>query len=428
MSQDLYHLFNSGLLLLHNFQYNEANEAFLNIQKGYSEFIPAYWGEAMTYNHPTWDEEDLPSACNALNKLASTPEQRLNLTTNPLEKGLINAANRLYGNGTKDERNLVYLAAMLELAQQFPNDDDIVALTALAILGAHRGNRDVPDYVKAAKMLEPVLQRNPNHQGALHYFIHCYDDREHAHLALDAARRYESLGPLSAHARHMPSHIYLALGLWQDVVRANRYSLLAESNTTDYDIHYLHSLQWVHYGYLRLRQFEAARQVFEDMYNLVLLHKKDPMYIWYYDLIRATHIVTTNDTNMPKAVNHDQLELSAIASTVYADAIINLYQYNQDIRPNITQLQTLYKQRQQDYSQFQPNDNYFTSINENGLNVAKVVIDQLNAHYLRSIGRRTEAIELLNRIIAFENTLPEDYGPPNPPKLTKELLVEFLSK
>lgn len=427
MSLNLCQLFSSGILLLHNFEYNGAKEIFLNIQKYYPKFVLGYWAESMTYNHPLWDEEDITSARNALNKLASTPAQRLNLTINSREKGLIYSVNLLYGDGSKDQRNQAYTQALAELYQQYPTDDDIGSFYALSILGLHRGNRNIHDYLKAAKILKPILKRNPNHQGALHYYIHCLDDREHAHLALNAALKFESLSPLSAHARHMPSHIYLALELWDDVVRANRYSLEAHLNDIEYDIHYLHSLQWLHYAYLRLNRFDQAIQTVSYMYHLVTSHHI-PIYIWYYNQMRATHIVITNDYNISlPEINYDQLEISAIASTIYANSLIDLYKYNNDIRPNITKLQILLQQRRQQYSQKQTNDDYFTSVNENGLNVSKVVINQLNAHYLRSVGQLKDAIQLLKLTITFENTLPKDYGPPNPPHPTKKLLEEFLS-
>jgi hypothetical protein len=110
---------------------------------------------------------------------------------------------------------------MQQLAEQYPEDLEASAFYALALLGSAQGVRDDRVYMKAASIAEGVFQRHPRHPGAVHYLIHSYDDPIHAPLGLRAANIYASIAPAAAHAQHMPSHIFMALGMWDKVVHAN---------------------------------------------------------------------------------------------------------------------------------------------------------------------------------------------------------------
>src|SRR5439155_17072202 len=164
-----------------------------------------YWGEAMTYNHPLWHEQDQDAALKVLARL--TPSE----TLTPLEKGFLSAVEVLYGKGEKLERDRLYCKAMRGLYEEFPKDTETATFYALSILGS-TPERNVANYMKAAAILEEVYAAHPDHPGAVHYLIHCYDDPIHAPLGLRVARQYAKLAPASAHALHMPSHIFLALG------------------------------------------------------------------------------------------------------------------------------------------------------------------------------------------------------------------------
>jgi tetratricopeptide (TPR) repeat protein len=214
-----------GLALLHNFEYSSAAEAFREAQAADPGFAMAYWGEAMTYNHPVWMEQDPASARAALARLAPTREARLARAATPRERAYLEAVELLYGDGGKEARDRAYSDRMERLHEAQPDDVDARAFYALSLLGlAHQG-RDYGLYMRAAALLEEVYPDNRSHPGVLHYLIHSYDDPAHAPLGLRAARLYGAVAPDAGHALHMTSHIFLALGMWDDVVAANRNAM-----------------------------------------------------------------------------------------------------------------------------------------------------------------------------------------------------------
>jgi tetratricopeptide (TPR) repeat protein len=222
-----------GLLLLHSFEYEDAAEAFRAAQQADPGFALAYWGEAMTYNHPLWAQQDLDAARAALDRLAPTPEARRAKAPTERERAYVTAADALFGEGDKRARDHAFAEAMEHVHTAYPDDLDAAALYALSILGTSHDGRDVRTYMRAAAVAEEVFARNPDHPGAAHYLIHSYDDPIHAPLGVRAARAYSEIAPAAAHALHMPSHIFTALGLWDDVAHLNEASWAAADARRD---------------------------------------------------------------------------------------------------------------------------------------------------------------------------------------------------
>jgi len=210
-----------GLALLHNFEYSLAAEAFREAQEADPDFVMAYWGEAMTHNHPLWERQDRDAALAALAKLSETPADRRAKARSEREAAWLDAVETLYGEGTKEERDHLYLARMRALLEADPGDVDARAFTGLAILGTSHGGRQVPLYMEAAGLLEPGFMTHERHPGILHYLIHSYDDPVHAPLGERMAARYAVVAPDAGHAQHMVSHIFHALGDWEASERAN---------------------------------------------------------------------------------------------------------------------------------------------------------------------------------------------------------------
>ena len=213
--------FLTGLALLHSFEYDRARAAFVEAQDADPDFVMAYWGEAMTLNHPLWDEQDREAALAALAKLGATPAARAAKARSPREQAWLSAVETLYGDGSKIERDLAYLAKMRRLLAADPTDIDARAFTGLAILGSSHGGRQIPLYMEAAGVLEEGFVTHPRHPGILHYLIHSYDDPVHAPLGLRMARTYAVVAPDAGHAQHMVSHIFNGLGMWPQSERAN---------------------------------------------------------------------------------------------------------------------------------------------------------------------------------------------------------------
>ena len=258
-SADAQAAFERGLLLLHSFEYDDARDAFRDAHQIDPAFALAAWGEAMTHNRPIWMQQDRAEGQRALARV----DGDLDGITDR-ERGYLRTARVLFGGeGDKEARDDAYERAMAELAAAYPDDLDAQALWALAILGTAHEGRDFAVYMRAAAVLEGVFARNPEHPGAAHYLIHAYDDAVHAPLGLRPARVYADVAPDASHALHMPSHIYLALGLWDETADLNRRSFEAaransERRGEPLNNHGWHALYWLNYAALQQGDLEGA--------------------------------------------------------------------------------------------------------------------------------------------------------------------------
>ena len=273
--------FNVATAWLHSFEYEEAENAYLAAATADERCAMTYWGVAMSNLHPLWgppSPSELQKGASALNRA------RLIGATSNRERAFIEALSTFYRNADKLDhgtRMLAYTAAMKQFHLGEPNDDEAAIFYALALIAAGTIDDD-PTYAReteAAGILNRMLERNPNHPGVTHYLIHGYDYPALAHLALPAARAYADIAPASAHAQHMPSHIFTRLGLWDEAVRSNQ---AAESAAVAYAKAHgmtgawdeqLHALDYLAYGYLQLGQERNARAVLE---RLNAIERVDP--------------------------------------------------------------------------------------------------------------------------------------------------------
>ena len=217
--------FEQGMLLLHLFEYPFAETAFQRAQTIDPGFAMAYWGEAMVHNYPVWDQQAPDKARAVLNKFAPTPEARAQKLSSAKERDYFASLEILYGpaqgRAPKVERDRAYRLFMEKMAERYPDDHEVRLFHALAIMGAHAGVRDIPDYMESTAHSQSVFYANREHPGAAHYLIHGVDDPVHAPLGLEAARALYVMAPDAGHSLHMTSHIFNALGMWDDVVKAN---------------------------------------------------------------------------------------------------------------------------------------------------------------------------------------------------------------
>jgi hypothetical protein len=241
--------FVEGVLYLHSFEYGAAAAAFRRAQGLAPDFAMAYWGEAMTCNHPVWNARDRACAMAALERLAPTRAARRERASTA--RAALDAVEVLWEDGPKPVRDSAYTRAMEALAAAYPDDLEAQAFFALSLLGLRQGVRDVPTYMQAGAIAQEVFRRNPDHPGAAHYIIHAFDDPTHAPLGLHAARAYVGIAPGAAHAQHITTHIFLSLGMWDDVVRQN------EVASGDQHAHYRpgHYTTWLAYGYPQQGRF-----------------------------------------------------------------------------------------------------------------------------------------------------------------------------
>ena len=260
-----------GVLLLHSFEYDDAIEAFHQAQKADPGFALACWGEALSYNQPLWYHEQPEKARAALARLAPTRALRRARAPTAGEKGYLDAVEELFGQGDKPARDRVYAERMGTLSRQFPDDDEAAAFHALSLLATiPSGGRNPEVSLKAGAIATAILKKNPQHPGAAHYALHAFDDGEHAAMGLAAARIYAQIAPASSHARHMPSHVFLPLGLWDEAAASDEAAFAASVDRVkrlglsmaqaDF-----HSLSWLHYEYLQQGRFAKARTLEETV-------------------------------------------------------------------------------------------------------------------------------------------------------------------
>jgi len=294
--------FYRGVLLLHSFEYGDAAEAFRRAQQIDSTFAMAYWGEAMTYNHPLWRQVDMDAAHETLDRLAPTAEERAQLAGTHRERMYMAAVEALYGEGSKTERDSAYMDAMQALHEMHPEDDEARTFYALSVLGSQNGERNFEVYGQAAEIAKPAFERNPDHPGAAHYIIHSYDDPQHAEQGLRAADAYSEIAPNAAHAQHMTTHIFVALGMWERVVEGNirametAYAAAAEAGREP--PHCGHYPSWRHYGHLQLGEFDEAEALMDACYEVVEDGDASRGAWAYFADMRALHIIDSEDWSL----------------------------------------------------------------------------------------------------------------------------------
>ena len=273
---DLRETFNLGLSLMHSFEYAEAEKAFVSVLDQDPDCLMAYWGTAMSIlNHPLSFKQNSKSLERGekLLKVAQT------LTpNNEREKDYIDAVTVYFNdwqNLDTKTRKLNYESKMEELYNKYPGDVETAVFYSLAVLAtADLNDKSYIKQKKSGQILEKLFETNPNHPGIAHYIIHNYDSPELAHLALNTARKYAVIAPASAHAQHMPSHIFTRLGLWNESIKSNIDSAnsavcYAESvNPNANWVSEIHALDYLVYAYLQMGDNVRAQTEMNKMIEI----------------------------------------------------------------------------------------------------------------------------------------------------------------
>ena len=259
--------FERGMLWLHLFEDDHAVTEFQKAEQLDPGFALAFWGEAMTHTRGLWAIDDAEGGRAVLAKLGATPQARAAKAPTAREKAFLDTGEQLFGPGTIAERDRRFLDASAALAKTWPQDDEANLLHALALLNIGRGKRDLPKYLEAAAIAREVLARNPRHPGAAHYWIHGMDDPDHAANALEPARALARIAPGAGHAQHMTSHVFMALGLWDDVIAANTEAMRvvnAQRGDGRPPRNCGHYNEWLQYAYYQAGRHHEAQRQFAD--------------------------------------------------------------------------------------------------------------------------------------------------------------------
>ena len=414
-----------GVAALHQFEYEDANDAFREAQRVDPAFVMGYWGEAMTYHQTLWRHENVQAARDVLARLGPTPAARRARTSSPREKGFVTAVDMLFGEGDADARRRNYADEMAGLYQRLPDDPDVASLYALALLGtmtrsligygdAHEGHSRTlagsETQTHVAVILERVLRAHPEHPGALHYLLHNDDDPVHAPLALAAARALARIAPDSSHARHMPAHIFLQLGLWHDAELSDRAAFAASEawvrrKHLDPALRSYHALAWLQYELLQLGRHREAWATLDELAPLVTA--SGPLTL-LSDLstMRARYVVETARWDlMAKETTFGNVnELFAIGMSAAHSGNAGLAERAQ-----------------------QGLAGRALDPREGDLRPAAAIMErEVAAVIALAAGRRDEAVAILRSAAQAESQLPPPLGLPEPIKPAPELLGEVL--
>lgn len=401
-----------GVLLLHSFEYTAAAPAFREAQRIDPGFAMAYWGEALTYTHPVWNEQDVQTARATLQRLGPTSEARRAKAPTPRERAYLAAVEALYGEGSKARRDTTYSLAMGRLAARFPADRDAQVFYAASLLGLNQGVRDTATYLRAAAILEKVFRVAPTHPGVAHLLIHCYDDPTHAHLGLRAARAYAAIAPDAPHAHHMTTHIFLALGMWDDVVSENEIASGPERAAWTPN-HYTH---WLGYGYLQQGRYaEALRHLALTYGNLARGYGDAPAEAAQ---MRAEYVVNAERWDCPCLAW--PIDLTGMRTRDRAlDAFLGGYTALQrGDRPGAERGLAAVVALNPAHPA--------TGTTYRGDPVPYILEKELRALLSQADGHVPDAIAFLREATALEDAMPFEFGPPAVAKPSHELLGEIL--
>jgi tetratricopeptide (TPR) repeat protein len=282
--------FNHAVALLYSFEYDESGPAFAAVLQKDPNCAMAAWGQAMSRFHGLWGEYNPDGA-----KLAAEARRiaAANPATTAREKQYIAAISEIFSEQAiqashRDDNKpdasgylepdakaeQAYLAKMAELHKIFPQDDEGTIFYALALdTTADRKDRSHVNEKQCTALLTPLMSKYPNHPGVAHYLVHCNDNPEMAEAGLPAARVYAKIAPASAHATHMPSHIFAQLGLWDEMIASNRLSLkAAEADTAASPCQRIgntfHSMHFLSFALLQEGQLKESQGVLAQAHKL----------------------------------------------------------------------------------------------------------------------------------------------------------------
>jgi tetratricopeptide (TPR) repeat protein len=271
------HQFDQAVGALHSFFYPETVKAFGRVLELDPGCAMAYWGIARS-QLPNPLVQPFPPGTWQRGREAVARGLALGPAT-PREREWLEAAGAFF-DGPEDQpyraRVQRYRQAMERLADHYPEDVEATAFYALALLeSADPHDRTFDDQLRAARRLAPVMASHPNHPGVTHYLIHAYDYSPIAGQGLASANAYASIAPSAPHALHMPSHIYSMLGLWKQVLVADRAALAVARDyaarsfppgTTYVGVG--HSLDFMEYAYLQLGMDREAERVVAEAQSI----------------------------------------------------------------------------------------------------------------------------------------------------------------
>ena len=408
--------FELGVGYLHSFGMTQAQQEFRAAQEIDPDFAMAYWGEAFTYQHPFFGQKsDGPGE--ALMKLGASSEARLAKAPTEREKGFLLAAEAYALTlGGMPERRTAWMQAMADLYEKYPDDDEVKAFYAVSMLaGATASGADRERInMKAGALALELFKKNEHHPGAAHYVIHAFDDPLHAPIALEAANRYASIAPAVSHARHMPTHIFIQHGMWNEVSAWNHSAFQAgldlwKPGDRVGDLN--HSSDWGQYGDLQLGDLGESNEWIAKAREVVKNNPGDKRSTGTVETMLARHIIESKNWQTGDfAEDLSATELLALGLSAanlgdlkLANQTVVKLRELKDENPNSIQNQLVYLE--------------VAALTLHKESISSAMVD---------VSKRQQAITLMQEAIALKETQRPPNGAPTPLKPVHELTAEMM--
>lgn len=419
--------FNRAVALLHSFQYEDSEKAFREIAAADPACAMAYWGIAMTLYHPLW----APPSKEELNRGAAAVEKARAIGgKTERERAYIEAIGKFYDGFDKVDhrtRAVAFEQAMEQLHSTYRDDSEAAVFYALALNStALPTDKTFVNQKKAVAILNKIFASQPQHPGVAHYIIHNFDTPQLAELALPAARAYSKIAPDSAHALHMPSHIFTRLGMWQDSIQSNtasrdaarRYAQREHPGRSHWEE--LHAMDYMVYAYLQLGRESEAASVLAD------LRKIEPLASLHFGAAYAF-------ANIPARVALERRDWAAAAALAphpsafpwdkfaFAEAVIHYANALGSARTNdAARARAAIERLKQLHGKLvDAKDGYWSVQTE-------VLIKTASAWLALAEGRKDEALTLMASAAELEDSTEKHPVTPGATQPARELLGEML--
>ncbi|MEQ9403601.1 MAG: hypothetical protein RIM99_08455 [Cyclobacteriaceae bacterium] len=394
--------FDLAISLLHSFEYAEAEKAFVKVIDIDSECAMAYWGVAMSNFHSLW----LQSGTDYLKKGSRILEAAQSLSISEREADYLNAIEIFY----KDWETVAHKTRvsgfekkMAALYAKYKDDKEAAIFYALALRAtADPVDKSYLNQRKSGKILESLYPDQPNHPGIAHYIIHNYDYPELAELALPTARRYAEIAPSSAHAQHMPSHIFTRLGLWEESISSNinsTASALCYSESIDPEAHWdeeLHGMDYLVYAYLQTGNNQKANEQYEYLKTFKKVFPENFKVAYTVSAIPAR--IALENKNWEEAANLEKPSLELDWSKLpWQESIYHFARALGSVRlGDLTATQ-------KELAQLITNHKKLTEANDSyKANQVQIQIDVINAWIYFVNGKNIDAIALMKKAVDKE--------------------------
>jgi tetratricopeptide (TPR) repeat protein len=422
-SKNLENSFNRAVALLHSFQYEQARQAFGEISSRDPKCAMAKWGVAMSHYHGLWGNGDMADGREALQKAWEIAHA--NRETTAREIAYIDALAEIYRDDGKSgfTHAQAFEQRMGAVQAAYPTDDEAAVFHALTlVITAPKTDKTFSNQRKCGEILAPIFAKQPHHPGAAHYIIHCYDNAVLAEKGLAAARMYAKIAPASAHANHMPSHLFTRVGSWDESISSNVKSaeLAAKAEGTSANgearDQRLHAMDYLEYAYLQSGRVKQARAVLDEMEALKPVAGLTLTGTYALAAIPARSAIELGDWNRASALQVREADVPWAQAITWAAIGIGSARSGNVDRASQAE-KTLASLRN---ATSKLNNLYWS-------NQIEVQRREVAAWIMEKAGKGTDAIAMVRSAAELEESMDKDAVTPGAVTPAREMLAQLLS-